>query len=74
MPYVQGKYYYFRNDLDFPFPDDTNDEVTRLFEIGISLGTKPPIRVWRFDAPRVGLSYLFGDGLKGVRLDTGFPF
>jgi len=65
---------YFRNDLDFPFPDDTNEEVTRVFEVGISLGTQLAFRIWRFDAPRVGLSYMFGEELKGVRLNAGFPF
>ena len=65
---------YYRNDLDLSFPDDTDEEVTYLFEVGISIGTQPAFRIWRFDAPRVGLSYLFGDGLKGIRLNAGFPF
>jgi hypothetical protein len=35
-----------------------------------------PITLWIFEIekPRLGVSYRFGDGLSGVRVQFGFPF
>ncbi len=65
---------YFVNDLDFPLPDEGNKELYSMLEVGASIGTEPRFSWWRFDMPRLGLSYLYGSGFDGLRVNLGFPF
>ena len=65
---------YFLNDIDIPLPGAELDSMHRLFEIGLSLGAQPTIKLWRFDAPRLGVGYMRGDGFDGISFNTGFPF
>src|SRR5262249_8227018 len=44
------------------------------FEFGVSLGSATPATLWIFENPRLGVSYRFGDGLTGIRVNFGFPF
>jgi hypothetical protein len=44
------------------------------FEAGIMLGTRPLFRIWRFDAPRIGLGYRLAGEFSGWRLAIGTPF
>jgi hypothetical protein len=43
---------------------------------GVDVGSLKPITLWIFEIekPRLGVSYRFGDGLSGVRVQFGFPF
>lgn len=43
-------------------------------EIGLTLGTRPILRLWGLPLPRVGLAYRFGDGVSVYRLVFGSPF
>lgn len=43
-------------------------------EVGITLGTRPMLRLWKLPLPRVGLAYRFGDGVRVYRLVFGTPF
>jgi len=43
-------------------------------EIGLTLGTRPGLRLWGLPLPRVGLAYRFGDGISVYRLVFGSPF
>ena len=43
-------------------------------EIGLTLGTRPVLRLWGLPLPRVGLAYRFGDGVSVYRLVFGSPF
>ena len=65
---------WFGNRADFlESIGETN--VSRIYELGFSLGSQKDIRVWKFDIPRVGMSYLVGDnGFRGIRFNLGFPF
>jgi hypothetical protein len=49
-------------------------EVSNQFEFGISVGSATPFKLWILENPRIGVSYRFGDGLTGVRVNFGFPF
>ncbi len=44
------------------------------FELGMMLGTRPGLRVWRLPVPRIGLSYRFAGDLSAVRIVFGTPF
>jgi hypothetical protein len=44
------------------------------FEIGLTLGTRDRVTVWRIPVPRVGVGYRFGDELEVWRLVLGAPF
>lgn len=43
-------------------------------EIGLTLGTRPVLRLWGLPLPRIGLAYRFGDGVSVYRLVFGSPF
>ncbi|MBS1200139.1 MAG: hypothetical protein H6R27_817 [Proteobacteria bacterium] len=66
------------------YPDQPEQPVVRSaegsndlpfqVEIGVTLGTTEPVRVWGLPLPRVGLAYRFGEGLSVYRLVFGAPF
>jgi hypothetical protein len=43
-------------------------------EFGITFASRPRLKIWRFDAPRLGLGYRFAGELSGWRLLIGAPF
>jgi hypothetical protein len=67
-------HYYFFPSAKFSFPGRRPLEVSNQFEFGISVGSATPAKLWIFENPRIGVSYRFGDGLTGVRVNFGFPF
>ena len=67
-------YYHFFPAAKFSLPAQNPLEVSDQFEFGVSIGSAKPSRLLTIDNPRLGVSYRFGDGLKGVRLDMGFAF
>lgn len=44
------------------------------FEVGITLGTEPPARIWRVPLPRVGVAWRFGGDLSVFRVVFGAAF
>jgi hypothetical protein len=67
-------YYYFFPAAKFSLPGQNPLEVSNQFEFGVSIGSTVPAKLWIFENPRIGVSYRFGDGLTGVRVNFGFPF
>jgi hypothetical protein len=67
-------YYYFFPSAKFSLPGQLPLEVSNQFEFGISVGAAKPATLWIFENPRIGVSYRFGDGLTGFRVNFGFPF
>jgi hypothetical protein len=69
---------YFMNFLysNLAFSRFRSDEfkVNVQYEVGLTLGTAPPSKLWRFKISRIGLGYRFGDNLSLVRLVFGMPF
>jgi hypothetical protein len=71
---VSFVYYYFFPSAKFSLPGKLPLEVSNQFEFGISVGAAKPATLWIFENPRIGVSYRFGDGLTGFRVNFGFPF
>ena len=69
-------YYHFFPSAKFSLPGGSPLEVSNQFEFGMDVGSLKPITLWIFEIekPRIGVSYRFGDGLTGVRVQFGFPF
>ena len=65
--------HYFRK-LGFGQVDEAPIELEHLYEAGLSFGTTPRPKVFGFRIPRIGVSYLFGEDFRGVKLSFGFPF
>ncbi len=71
---VSFLHYSFFPSAKFSLPGRGPLEVSKQFEFGISVGSAKPATLWLFENPRIGVSYRFGDGLTGVRVNVGFPF
>jgi hypothetical protein len=50
------------------------DEEPAQAEFGITVATRPRIKLWRFDAPRIGFGYRLAGDLSGFRIVLGVPF
>lgn len=67
-------YYYFFPAAEFSMPGERPLKVTNQYEFGTTLGMTKPRTLWIFENPQIGVSYRFGDGMTGFRLNVGFPF
>jgi hypothetical protein len=76
VPDVGGSFvhYYFFPSAKFSLPGQRPLEVSNQFEFGVSFGAAKPATLWIFENPQIGVSYRFGDGLTGFRVNFGFPF
>ena len=43
-------------------------------EFGLTLSTRPPFKIWRFDVPRLGVGYRLAGELSSWRIVLGVPF
>lgn len=68
--FIHRHYFNARVEL----PEDDPLEISYTDEIGVALGTDPRIKLWFFKLPRIGLGFRWGENLRGVRLNFGFPF
>jgi len=67
-------YTHIMNDMDFYELGREPDEVGRLHQLGATLVPDRQYKIWFVKLKGMGLSYLFGDELKAIKLHTGFPF
>lgn len=44
------------------------------FELGITFASRPRVKIWKFDAPRLGLGYRVAGELSAWRVVIGAPF
>ncbi|HWR90051.1 MAG TPA: hypothetical protein VN260_07315 [Dissulfurispiraceae bacterium] len=65
--------WYF-NDLEFLLPGNETVSLKGETEIGLLTAPKKPWDVLGFKVERLGVGFLFGPNLTGVRLITSFPF
>ena len=70
---------YALNEFYVDQPDGPLDSAERggssvQYEIGFTLGTSEPRRIWRMPVPRVGVGYRFGSNLDVFRIVIGTPF
>jgi hypothetical protein len=70
-----GVYAVFDAILDPPTaPVAGAQEEPAQAEVGITLATRPRVKLWRFDAPRIGIGYRLAGDLSGFRIVLGVPF
>lgn len=67
-------HYQFFNRLDFVIDPDGRSTVPRQYEIGMSLGSYQPYKLFGLEADRIGVALRLGDELVAVRFLTGFQF
>jgi len=65
---------YYVDQPDGPIDSAVGDGSSVQYEIGITLGTSEPRRIWRMPMPRVGIGYRFGSNLDVFRIVIGTPF
>lgn len=70
--YFIGRHYF--RTLVFGQVEEEPIELERLYEVGLTFGTTPRPVVFGIRIPRIGVGYLFGDNLKGIKINFGFPF
>jgi hypothetical protein len=49
-------------------------EIQYSNELGFAFDTTPKVKLWFFKLPRIGLGYRWGQNIRGLRLNFGFPF
>jgi len=70
-----GVYVIYDAILDPPTaPVAGADEQPAQGEVGITFATRPRIKLWRWDAPRLGLGYRIAGDLSAFRIVLGVPF
>jgi hypothetical protein len=69
---VYGFFDYVADPPTAPLANGT--EAPAQAEFGITLATRPRLKIWRFDAPRVGIGYRIAGELSAWRLVLGVPF
>ena len=71
QPGVYGQVFYYWDGPRFDSPGAVSLLLQVEYEVGLSLATKPKLRVLGFGIPRISIGYRFGDDLQGVRLTFG---
>jgi len=70
--YVIGRHYFRELVFDQVLLDPL--VVEQEGEIGITFGSTPLPRIWKFNIPRFLIGYRFAENFKGLRIKFGLPF
>jgi hypothetical protein len=71
---VFGVVSWFGNRVEFLAPRG-EEQVSRVVELGFSLGINEGFSLWNFDIPRVGMSFMRGENdFRAIRFNAGFSF
>ena len=70
--YVVGRHYFRALVFDQIAQDPL--VIEQEGEIGITFGSTPLPRIWKFNIPRLLIGYRFAENFKGLRLIFGLPF
>jgi hypothetical protein len=65
---------FFTDNAEILRPVIGPDEIGMVHTFGVALGAERPLRILGLNLDQIGLSYVSGEGLRGIRLNTGFPF
>ena len=69
-PYFVWRVYF--GGLDEPLTGE-NPRALGQYEVGMTFGSRKPVKFWKIPMPRMGLAYVFGDDLAAVRIVFGTP-
>jgi hypothetical protein len=65
----------FFNRVEFLEDGGETERVNRLFTVGLTIGTRKPVSIWKINFDRVGIDYRWGNaGFRGIGFNLGFPF
>jgi hypothetical protein len=65
----------FFNRVDFLEDDGETERVNRIYNIGVTFGTRESVSIWKINIDRVGIDYRWGNaGFRGIGFNLGFPF
>ena len=63
----------FFNRVDFLEDGGESERVNRIYTIGVTLGARDSISIWKIDFDRVGIDYRWGNaGFRGIGFNLGF--
>jgi hypothetical protein len=65
---------YYVDHPDGPVDSSERRGKSLQYEVGFTLGTSEPRRIWRIPLPRVGIGYRFGSDLDAWRIVFGTPY
>lgn len=72
--YLLAERYFDQPDEPVLLRSVTAGASPQQFELGLTLGTDPPVRLWRIPLPRVGVAWRFGEQLSAFRVVFGAAF
>lgn len=72
--YLLAEWYFDQPEEPVLVRSITAEASPQQFELGVTLGTEPPARIWRIPLPRVGVAWRFGEELSVFRLVFGSAF
>ena len=65
----------FFNRVDFLEDGGDTEKVDGIFNIGLTLGSRESVSIWKINFDRVGIDYRWGNaGFRGIGFNMGFPF
>jgi len=63
------------NRVDFLKNGGETERVNQIYNIGVTLGTRESVSIWKINFDRVGIDYRWGNaGFRGIGFNMGFPF
>lgn len=66
-------YYHYMSDVEFVRLLDAPERLKNQYEIGGTIGSATPSKLWIINNPRIGVGYRFGD-VEALTINFGFPF
>lgn len=69
-PYFVGRVYF--GGEAHPLPSGEANTVVQ-YEVGMTFGSRGPMKLWKIPLPRVGVGYVFGHDLAALRIVFGTP-
>jgi hypothetical protein len=67
-------HYWYVNDLDFQILSQYPVEINQELELAIAVGSKEPFTLWFFDFDRIGIGFITGNDLQGIRIIVSSVF
>ncbi len=69
-PYLAARVFF--GGVEQPLPGGGSNLLVE-YEVGMTFGSREPVRFWGIPLPRLGLGYVFGPGLSSLRIVFGIP-